>query len=132
MDVFDKLRKLKVLLIDDDEWVRDSLSMFFEAEGCHLDTLETAEEGLKALGDQTYDLIIVDYKLPGLDGLECMKRICKTQADAIKILISTYKNDWVLSEAKKLKAQGFIEKPFTSEILMATMDHLIEIHDYRI
>jgi DNA-binding NtrC family response regulator len=82
MDVFDKLRTMKILLIDDDEWIRDSLSIFFEAEGCQLMVFETAEEGLAELKDQTYDLIIVDYKLPGLDGLEFLKRTQNAQSES--------------------------------------------------
>ena len=45
MDLFSKLKKMRILLIDDDEWIRDSLSLYFEGEGCHLLALETAEEG---------------------------------------------------------------------------------------
>jgi len=131
MDVFDKLRTMKILLIDDDEWIRDSLSIFFEAEGCQLMVFETAEEGLAELKDQAYDLIIVDYKLPGLDGLEFLKRTQNAQLDAIKVLITAYRNDMVVSEAKKLKIQGFIEKPFTSDSFMASLAHLIEMHEYR-
>ena len=68
MDVFSKIREMRILLIDDDEWIRDSLRIFFEAEGCDLLALETAEEGIAAIKDQIFDLIIADYKLPGLDG----------------------------------------------------------------
>ena len=62
MNLYKKLRNMKMLLIDDDAWIRDSLSIFFESEGCHLKALETAEEGLKALKKQPYDIIIVDYR----------------------------------------------------------------------
>ncbi len=131
MVLFSKLRDMKILLIDDDEWIRDSLRIFFEAEGCHVVVLETAEEGLAELKDQTYDLIIVDYKLPGLDGLEFLKRTHDAQSDAIKVLITAYRNDKVISEAKKLKVQGFIEKPFTSDSFMASLAHLIAMYEYR-
>ena len=129
MDLFSRIREMKILLIDDDEWIRDSLKIFFEAEGCDLLALETAEEGMAALKDQTVDLIIVDYKLPGLDGLEFLKRIHNTQPGAMKILITAYRNDNVVSEAKKLKVQGFIEKPFTSDTFMASLAHLIKMRD---
>ena len=129
MDLFSKIREMKILLIDDDEWIRDSLSIFFEAEGCHVLALETAEEGLSAIKDQAFDLIIVDYKLPGMDGLEFLKRIHNTQPGAIKVLITAYRNDSVVSEAKKLKIHGFIEKPFTSDTIMASLAHLIHMRD---
>ena len=129
MDVFSKIREMKILLIDDDEWIRDSLSIFFEAEGCHLLALETAEEGLSTLKDQTFDLIIVDYKLPGLDGLEFLKRIQTTQSGTLKVMITAYRNDKFVSEAKRLKVQGFIEKPFTSDTIMESLAHLIKMRD---
>jgi DNA-binding NtrC family response regulator len=129
MDLFSKIREMKILLIDDDEWIRDSLSIFFEAEGCHVLALETAEEGLSAIKDQTFDLIIVDYKLPGLDGLEFLKRIRNSQPEAIKILITAYRNQNVVSAAKKLKIQGFIEKPFTSDTIMASLAYTIKMRD---
>ena len=129
MDLFSKIREMKILLIDDDEWIRDSLSIFFEAEGCRVLALETAEEGLSAIGNQTFDLIIVDYKLPGLDGIEFLKRIRLTQQDAIKILITAYPSEYVVSEAKKIKVHGFIEKPFTSETVMASLAYTIKMHD---
>jgi len=129
MDVFSKIREMKILLIDDDEWIRDSLRIFFEAEGCHMLALETAEEGIAEIKDQVFDLIIVDYKLPGLDGLEFLKRIHNTQPDAIKILITAYRDENVVSEAKKLKVQGFIEKPFTSDTIMASLAYTIKTRE---
>ncbi|MGD8256614.1 MAG: response regulator [Desulfobacterales bacterium] len=129
MDVFSKIREMKILLIDDDEWIRDSLRIFFEAEGCHMLALETAEEGIAAIKNQMFDLIIVDYKLPGLDGLEFLKRIHDTHPDAIKILITAYRDENVVSEAKKVKVQGFIEKPFTSDIIMASLAYTIKMRD---
>ncbi|MGD9301077.1 MAG: response regulator, partial [Desulfobacterales bacterium] len=79
---------MKILIIDDDEWIRDSLRIYFEAEGCHVVVLETAEEGLAELEYQPYDLIIVDYKLPGLNGLEFLKRTYDEHSDAMKVLIT--------------------------------------------
>lgn len=131
MDLFSKIREMKILLIDDDEWIRDSLSIFFEAEGCRVLALETAEEGLTTIKDQIFDLIIVDYKLPGLDGIEFLKRIRHTQPDAIKIMITAYRNENVISEAKNLKVQGLIEKPFTSETIMASLAYTIKMRDKR-
>ena len=131
MDICSTLQNMKILLIDDDDWIRDSLRIFFEAEGCHVVVLETAEEGLAELKYQAYDLIIVDYKLPGLDGLEFLKRTHDAHSDAMKVLITAYRTDSVISEARKAKIQGFIEKPFTAESLMASLAHLIEMRDFR-
>jgi DNA-binding NtrC family response regulator len=126
MDLFSKLKSIKVLLIDDDEWIRDSLSLFFEGEGCHLQALETAEKGMEALKGQAYDIIIADYRLPGMDGLEFLKRIQNSHPDAMKILITAYKDEVLVSEAIRIGIQDFIEKPFTTKTIEESLCRLIE------
>ncbi|MCK5192239.1 MAG: response regulator [Desulfobulbaceae bacterium] len=126
MDLFSKLKEMKILLIDDDKWIRDSLSIFFEYEGCHLLALETAEEAMEVLKMHDYDIIIVDYKLPGMDGLALLKRIQDSHLDAMKILITAYRSEVVISEAINMGVKEIIEKPFTSKIIEATLSRLIE------
>ena len=132
MELFSKLRQMEIMLIDDDEWIRDSLGLYFEGEGCHLLALETAEEGLEALKKQDYDIVMVDYRLPGMDGLEFLKRIQKTQSHAMKVLITAYKSEGVVSEALKIGVQDFIEKPFTTKTIEESLTRLIENHEQEI
>ena len=108
MDLFSKLRHMRILLIDDDEWIRDSLRIFFEGEGCQLQALETAEEGLELLKGQDYDVIITDYRLPGMDGLDFLKRIQDSHSGTMTILITAYGNEGVVAEAKRIGIQDFI------------------------
>ncbi|MFC1857199.1 response regulator [Thermodesulfobacteriota bacterium] len=125
MDLFGKLKKKKMLLIDDDEWIRDSLCLFFEGEGCRLTALETAEEGLEALKEENYDVIIVDYKLPGMDGLEFLRLIQENDHQPVKILITAYGTEEVASKATGMGIQDFIAKPFTSKIIEKSLSRLI-------
>jgi len=126
MDLFIKLQKMKMLLIDDDEWIRNSMRLYFEGEGCHLLALETAEEGIEALKREAYDIIITDYKLPDMDGLEFLKRIQTDYPHAMKIIISAYGNKEVVSEAIRIGVHDFIEKPFTSKDIEKALSRLIE------
>jgi DNA-binding NtrC family response regulator len=128
MDLFAKLKTMKILLVDDDEWIRDSLRIFFEAEGCHIVALETAEEAMEELDCQDYDIIITDYRLPGMDGVAFFKQIQNSHPDSIKILITAYKSDVVVSEAKKAGVQHLIAKPFTSETIEASLTRLTANH----
>ena len=125
MAPFDKLKKMKMLLIDDDEWIRDSLSIYFESRGCHLNALETAEEGLEALKNQVYDIIITDYRLPGMDGLEFLRRIQASHPQAMKILITAYRSEDVVSEATRMGIQDFIDKPFTAKNIEDSLSRLL-------
>lgn len=126
MDLFRKLRHMKILLIDDDEWIRDSLSIFFETEDCHLLALETAEQGLETLGKEKFDIVIVDYRLPGMNGLEFFQQIQQPDKDVFYILISAYGTKEIVSKAKELGVQEFIAKPFTSKTIEVALTRLIK------
>ena len=126
MKLFSKLRQMKILFIDDDEWIRDSLKLYFEGEGCHLLAVESAEEAIEELKRQVYEIIFIDYKLPGMDGLEFLKRIQGYYPQAMKILISAYGNEEVVSEAIRMGIQDFIEKPFTTKTIEESLSRLIE------
>lgn len=125
MDLFTKLRGMHLLLIDDDEWVRESLKLYFESEGCRIIALETAEEGLNVTARQHFDIIIVDYRLPGLDGLEFVKHLPARQADTLKILMTAYGNTDLILEAKNTGFHDFIPKPFTMEVVEKSLDRVL-------
>jgi CheY-like chemotaxis protein len=123
---FSKLKHLKTLLIDDDEFVRDSLRLMFESRHCYLLAVETAEEALEILRQKKYDVIITDYKLPGMDGLEFCKRLQKIHPNAWKILITAYGSPALEGEASNLGIHELIEKPITSETIEASLSRLFK------
>jgi DNA-binding NtrC family response regulator len=124
MNVFSKLKNTKILLIDDDEWIRDAMTLFFESEGCQIMALETGEEALVEIHRQNYGIIICDYKLPGIDGLQLLKEIQKAKPDTKIILITAYKTEELVAEAKQMGVHDFISKPFTSETIEASLSRL--------
>ena len=134
MSLPSELNRLKILLIDDDEWIRDSLSLFFGREGCRLIAFETAEEAIEALAEQTYDVIIADYMLPGMDGLEFFGLIKKSHPRAWKILITAYGSKEVFSESRRLGVGEVVEKPFTTNTLeecVARLEERVARLEYR-
>ena len=125
MNLFSKLKNKKILLVDDDEWIRDSLTLYFDTEGCQMIAVETAEEGMELLKQQDYDIILLDYKLPGIDGLTFSREIQDIRPDAIKILITAYKNKKVVSEAMNAGIQDLIDKPFTIKTIEDSLSRLL-------
>lgn len=117
---------MKTLLIEDDEWIRGSLSLLFESERCFLRAFETAEEGTKAIKKQDYDIIIADYRLPGMDGLEFLKWTQESHPAAMKILITAYGNEGVVYRAMLIGIQDIIKKPFTYETIKESLAKVIE------
>ena len=124
--MFGKLKHLKTLLIDDDEFVRDSLRLMFESRECVLLTAETAEEAIEVLAKQEYDIIITDYKLPGMDGLELCRQIQKIHPRVMMILITAYSSQEVEEEANSIGVHELIEKPITSETFESSLSRLFK------
>ena len=125
MELFDDLRSMNILVLDDDEWIRDSLRISFESEGCRISVCETAEEALEELKWTPFDIIIFDYRLPSMDGLEFIRQIPESSSASINIMISAYLNPGLLDEAKKLPVKGILEKPFNSETLLTSLSFLL-------
>lgn len=117
MNIFEKLKKMELMLVDDDEWIRDSMRIFFENEGCNLVTVETAEEALKIINKQHFDIIIADFRLPGINGIKLFEHVRNSNRGLIKILITAYMDKKVISDSKNAGIDDLIEKPFTSETI---------------
>jgi CheY-like chemotaxis protein len=105
----------KVLLVDDDPTIRDSMGLFFDAEGCRYTSVGSAERAIEELASGGYDLIISDYKLPGMDGLEFLGRIRESHPTIAKIFITAYGGPGLFSRAEQMGVSGCIEKPLTPE-----------------
>lgn len=126
MDLFGQLRGMRLLLVDDDEWIRDSLSLYFEGEGCRLATVGTAEEAMEEIKRQVYDIIIVDYRLPGMDGIEFLEKVKDFYPDALTLLITAYGSRDLFLKAREIGVQGFVDKPFTIETIEDSLSGLIK------
>ena len=116
----------KILLVDDDERIRDSLRMFFEDHGHSFMAVGSSECALEELVRNTYDIIIMDYKLPGMNGLEFLERIRETHPAVAKIFITAYSSEGLFAQAKEAGAVGFIRKPLTAENIeecLTRIDH---------
>jgi hypothetical protein len=81
--------------------------LYFCSEGSQLLALETAEEGMELLKLENYDIIISDYKLPDMDGLTFSKKVQEVRPNAIRILITAYGSDEVVSEAMRIGINNF-------------------------
>ena len=125
MHLFNQLKSKKILLVDDDEWIRDSMRLFFEGEGCSLEALETAEEAIEKVKHHQYDIIFIDYKLPGMDGLSFLSRCAKLQPNALKILITAYGHE-AFKKATSLKVHDVISKPFTSDDILESLSRFFQ------
>jgi two-component system response regulator FixJ len=112
----------KVYVIDDDEAVRDSLDFLLGSANFDVTLFELARHFLDALPGVEFGCVISDVRMPGIDGLELLKRL-KASHSTIPVLIMTGHGDVPLAvEAMKLGAVDFLEKPFEDDRLIGMID----------
>ncbi|MEE4609161.1 MAG: response regulator [Desulfobacteraceae bacterium] len=114
----------RILLIDDDAWIRDSMAVFFESEGSCFLALETAEDGLDELAQRDYDIVICDYRLPGMDGLSFFKQIRGKKS--VKLLITAYGTDALPVEARAAGVDGYLVKPLDMHVIESELRRLVK------
>src|SRR5216684_4148437 len=112
----------KVYVIDDDEAMRDSLDFLLGAANFHVTLFESAQHFLDALPDASFGCVISDVRMPGIDGIEMLKRL-KASRNTFPVVIMTGHGDVPLAvEAMKLGAVDFLEKPFEDDRLIGMID----------
>src|SRR6266436_4203299 len=117
--------KGKVYVIDDDEAMRDSLNFLLQSAGFDVALFENALNFLDALSELEFGCVVSDVRMPGLDGIELLKRM-KTRYGAFPIIIMTGHGDVPLAvEAMKLGAVDFLEKPFEDDRLITMIEMAI-------
>ena len=117
---------MKTLLIDDDELIRDSFRLAFSQKGCFLIAVETAEEGLCVLQNNKFDIIISDFILPGMNGIDFFKQAAINEIDTANVLISGNISPEKLLEKNEAKVHDFVQKPFSVTDLVQTLTVLTE------
>lgn len=105
---------MPILVIDNDDCIRDALTLFFEAEGYIVLTLDNAEEGLEAVKEHSFDIIIADHRLPRMTGVEFFERTQNTTSSALRILTTAYRTDDLVSRANAAGVHRIVDKPLTA------------------
>lgn len=101
-----------ILIVDDEKNIRLTLSQALEALKVETDTAINGEEALAKLGQKAFDLILLDLKMPGMDGMDVLRRTRQIRPDIKVIIITAHGTIESAVEAMKLGAVDFIQKPF--------------------
>jgi len=113
--------KGRILIVDDELVVRDSLARWFAAEGYETKALASAREALE-LADREWDLALLDIKMPGMDGIELQRRLKESDPDMILIIMTGYATVETAIQALKHGAYDYLTKPVDPDEL----SHLVE------
>jgi DNA-binding NtrC family response regulator len=114
-------RKISILIVDDEESVRDSLYNWFIEDDYQVQCAEDANQALSVLENENYDIILADIKMPGMDGMEMLRRIKSIRQDAIIIIMTAFATVDTAVQALKDGAFDYVTKPFDPDDL----SHLI-------
>ncbi len=118
--------QFRVLVIDDDPSVRDYMQALVSRQGYHVHAVADGEEALGNLGDISPDLITLDVVLPGMDGLETLRRLKQRLPDVPVVMLSGHGQARNIVEAMRLGASDFLRKPFEVEELELAFQKALE------
>ena len=114
-------KKIRIMLIDSDRHVRESIKVFFASGRTQCLVFKSAAQGLNALKYQQVEVVISDYFLPDMDGVAFLNRAVALQPDLIRILMATITTEDLEREIRRSGIDRFIEKPLT----VASLDTVI-------
>lgn len=110
-------KKISILIVDDEESVRDSLYNWFLEDGFRVECAENAKIALTILESDQFDIILADIKMPGMDGLEMLRRIKSIKPDSIVIVMTAFATVDTAVKALKDGAYDYVTKPFDPDDL---------------
>jgi two-component system nitrogen regulation response regulator NtrX len=116
----------RILVVDDESAIRDSLKMILEYEGYEVLTAATGEEGIAQAEREAPDLLFLDVKMPGMDGIEVLQRLRHLVEATPVVVISGHGTVSTAVEATKLGAFDFIEKPLERERVLVTVRNAVD------
>ena len=111
----------KILVVDDDPGIRDALRMILEYEGYGVLTAGDGKTALSSLDTERVDAVLLDIKMPGMDGLETLDRIAEREAAPPVLMISGHGDIATAVEATRRGAVDFLEKPPERERILISL-----------
>ncbi|MEO1336856.1 MAG: response regulator, partial [Myxococcota bacterium] len=116
----------RVVVVDDERNIRRTLTMVLEGEGYEVETFESAEVFLPRLNQGPIDVILLDVRMPGIDGLTALEKIREEQSDIPVLMISGHATVEEAVRAMNIGASDFMEKPLSRERVLVTVKNAIE------
>ncbi len=123
------MKRPRVLVVDDEKLLRWSWAQRLEREGYEAVQCETASDGIARLETEEFNLLLLDFKLPDMDGLEVLRRISPKELDLPVIMITAHSTLENAVEAMKLGASDFLAKPVDLDVLLLAVRRTLESTD---
>lgn len=119
-------KSTRILVVDDEEIVRESLTAWLEKDGYTLESAEDGPAALKLLRASTWSILLVDLKMPGMDGLEVLSHAKEIQPDTAVVIMTAFATVDTAVNAMKGGAYDYLVKPFDPEELSLMIQKIVE------
>ncbi|MGQ9561162.1 MAG: response regulator [Candidatus Oleimicrobiaceae bacterium] len=120
------MKQGRVLVVDDEQVMRDSLRAWLEDEGFEVATAEDALRALAIAKEQHFDVAVVDIRMPGMDGIVLQKKLREAQADLPVVIITAHATVETAVQAMREGAYDYLMKPFPPEKLTNVIRRVME------
>ena len=123
--------KARILIIDDEDTIRFGFGGYLQAKGYGFLEAENGGKGLLLARSQAPDLVLLDMKLPDIDGLDLLRALKAENEFLVVIMITAFGTIEKAVQALKMGAENFLTKPVDPEAFLIVIEHALEIHDLR-
>ncbi|MGA1874568.1 MAG: response regulator [bacterium] len=117
-------KSLKVLVVDDQSGMRETLSDILQEAGYAVDSANDGYVAIKKAGQQPFDIILMDIIMPGINGVEAIKEIKKVTSRPEFILMTAYSAETLINEAINCGIYRYITKPFPPDQIIALLEEI--------
>lgn len=118
-------QSVEVMVVDDEETICEALAAWFAKDGYQVETALSGLRALERVHEKTFDVYLLDIKMPGMDGIELLSRLKEKQPEAMVIMITAHGSIQTAVEAMKLGASDYLCKPFDPDELSLLMERVL-------
>ncbi len=112
----------KVLIVDDEQGIREMLEIYLQREGYETRCAGSGEDALQLCSDNKFDVVISDIKMPGIDGMELLEKVKLSNPETVFIMITAYASFETAKKSMEEEAYDYITKPFDVEEIKRKID----------
>ncbi len=122
-------KKSRIIVVDDDESIRETMKAILEDEGYIVDLAESGKEAIQKTNDQTYNLALLDIRLPDMEGVDLLKSMKEGNPRTRKIMVTGYPSMQNAISAVNKNADAYLVKPVDVEKLLDTVKEQLRLQE---